>query len=128
MRLLAIGIHYSGQPDTTWVVKEVTDSPVFAIREGQIQTPVEMGIAGDLSAGTADKIAFKFLIAPLGGTTQRGWDTTGDLVDQEMPPDNIVNWLTEPGGSPITLEGNSNKKFIIQLSTNTDPAVVITDM
>jgi len=124
--LLAIGIHYQGQPDTTCVVKEITDGPIFAERQGQIQSALEMGIANDLTAGTVDKIALKLFIADIGGHTQRGWNMgEADPIDQAIPPNDVNNFIE---GSIITLEANSNKKFLLELSNSGDPSVVISDM
>ncbi len=128
--LLAIGIHYQGQPDTTWVVKEVTNGTTYQFRDGQIQSAIEMGIAGDLSAGVVDKIALKIVFSEVGGGTERGWDVDdGDPVDQETPPANAKNFLDpDLGGSSITLDNNSNKKFLFKSSNNGDDSVVISDM
>jgi len=127
--LLAIGIHYNGQPADTWVVKEVTNGPVFARREGQIQPPIELGIAGDLGTGTVDKIAFKIIDAEIGGSTGRGWfRVDADALDVPTPPIDAFNFLTLLGGSPISLESNSDKKFILRLSNDSDDSVIISDM
>jgi hypothetical protein len=127
--LLAIGIHYSGQSDATWVVKEVTNGTTYSFRDGQIQSALEMGVASDLSAGLVDKIAFKFIFTEVGVSTQTGWDVDGDdLINEPTPPTNAKNFLALPGGSSITLEDNSNKKFLFKSANGVSDSVVISDM
>lgn len=127
-KILAMGIHYQGQPDNIWEVREVVDGPTFTATEGAIQPPMEMGVAGELNAGIVDKLALKWIYIE-GSESFRGWDRGDDNpADQEMPPDDAYNFLALPGGPTITLEDNSNKKFILQIASDGPNAVVITDM
>jgi len=131
--LLAIGIHYEGQPDTTWVVKDVTNSPLFPIIQGQTYSATELGIANDLSAGTVDKIALKgILTISGGGGGGTGWLTESEPVDGQIPPASAVNFLNIDGGLNIPLEEYSNKKFLVKWGPNGAQGgpigVVISDM
>jgi hypothetical protein len=129
VKVLAIGIHYQGQPDATWVVKEVANSPDYAIIAGHIQPALEVGIASDLSAGVVDKIALKWIWTPEGGASETGWERGYDIIDQPTPPSDAYNLLALPGGPIITLEDNSNKKVVLQFGSSGPPsAVVISDM
>ncbi len=126
--LLAIGMHYQGQPDDVWVVKEITNSPVYTFRDGQIQPALEVGIAGGINEGVVDKIAVKWIFTEEGGNSETGWEMGAYILDQETPPADALNFLSLPGGVPITFDANSNKKLVFQGNVEGPVAVVITDM
>jgi hypothetical protein len=127
-KILAIGIHYQGQSDSSWIVKDVIDGPVFTKTLGVIQPALEMGVAGELNAGVVDKIALKMTITEDGEFVGSGWDTDMLPIDQATPPTDATNFLTCPGGLPITLEINSNKRFVLKLSNSSEGSVETSDM
>jgi len=127
--VIAIGVHYKGQPDDTWIVKEIANSPEFTYQDNHISPAIEMGVAGDLPAGIVDKLAIKGTMS--GGQNGRGWMSDADAEDWSnaaIPPADAANFLTFPGGSNIILETNSNKKIIEQMHTEGSDSVVISDM
>lgn len=127
--LLEIGIHYQGQPADTWVIKEVINGSEFTYQDGHVQPPIEIGIAGDLPAGVVDKLALKAIVS--GSETGRGWMSDANAeewLDSDTPPVDAYDLLAEQGGSPISLETNSNKKVIMQWYTQGDDTIVISDM
>jgi hypothetical protein len=126
--LIAIGIHYEGQPDTVWVIKDITNSPNFPIYEGQTYPLTEMGVANDLSSGAVDKIALKGILV-VGSNNVTGWLMDGDPIDALIPPTGAVNFLQYVGN--LALEDISNKKLLLRWGHSAEGGpvdIVVSDM